>query len=214
MPDEIRVLIVDDHQVFCEALATSLSIRPGFAVVGYCSTVRDTVAAMASGAIDVVVLDYDLRVERGSAVVAWAEEHSFAGQILVLTASVLQPDALWLIQHRVAGLILKERALSDVAEAIRSVAQGGKWLDQCFLQLVMSAVSAGIRAPQGPVFNDRERSTLRHLVEGCANKEIAARLAISEAAVKSIIQKLFEKLGVRSRGHLIRVALQDYRNEL
>src|SRR5262252_8037884 len=132
MPDEIRVLIVDDHQVFCEALAASLSTQPGFTVVGHCLTVRNALAAMASEAIDVVVLDYDLRVERGSAVVAWAKEHSFQGQILVLTASVSQPDALWLIQHHVAGLILKERALSDVAEAIRSVAGRGKWLDQCF----------------------------------------------------------------------------------
>jgi two-component system nitrate/nitrite response regulator NarL len=62
--------------------------------------------------------------------------------------------------------------------------------------------------------NGRETEVLRLLVQGLANKEIAARMGISESAVKNTIQQLFGKTGVRTRGQLVRVALELYRNAL
>ncbi len=213
MPDPIRVLIVDDHEVFREALAAAL--HQHFAVIGHCATARECIEKLASEAADVVVLDYGLAVERGSAVVEWTHGHQYPGRILILTAGIASADAVWLIQHGVRGIISKERSLDDVVQAIRRVADGGNWLEESLLPAVMAAVA--VEAPAlrtTPLFTDRERKTLRLLVEGCSNKEIASRLGASEAAVKATIQKLFDKTGVRSRGHLMRLALQDYQNEL
>ena len=69
--------------------------------------------------------------------------------------------------------------------------------------------------PQGPaVFNDRQRKVLRFVLEGLSNKEIAWRLQISESYVKAILQSLFQKTGVRTRGQLVRVAFEQYENQL
>ena len=82
-----------------------------------------------------------------------------------------------------------------------------------------AAAVAGIGSPQIPereraVLNNRETEVLRLLVQGLANKEIAARMEISESAVKNTIQQLFAKTGVRTRSQLVRVALEQYRNLL
>ena len=67
---------------------------------------------------------------------------------------------------------------------------------------------------QGASLNDREAQILRLLVQGLSNKEIAARLVISESAVKNTLQQLFTKTGVRTRSQLVRVAMESYRNLL
>ncbi len=68
--------------------------------------------------------------------------------------------------------------------------------------------------PERAALNNRETEVLRLLVQGLANKEIAARMEISESAVKNTIQQLFAKTGVRTRSQLVRVALEKYRNVL
>jgi two-component system, NarL family, nitrate/nitrite response regulator NarL len=90
------------------------------------------------------------------------------------------------------------------------VAAGGTWIDR----------SAGNppkpeeAAPVQPVFNERKRKVLRFVVEGLSNKEIAWRLQISESYVKAILQNLFQKTGVRTRGQLVRVIFEQYEDEL
>ena len=81
------------------------------------------------------------------------------------------------------------------------------------------AVVAGSTSPLSEhrelaVLNNRETEVLRLLVQGLANKEIAAQMEISESTVKNTIQQLFAKTGVRTRSHLVRVALEQYRSSL
>ena len=75
-----------------------------------------------------------------------------------------------------------------------------------------SAPASGQREPG--VLSSRETEVLRLLVQGLTNKEIGARMEISESAVKNTMQQLFGKTGVRTRSQLVRVALEEYRNEL
>jgi len=65
-----------------------------------------------------------------------------------------------------------------------------------------------------PTFTERERAILRGVFEGLANKEIATRLNVSETSVKALLQQLFEKTGVRTRGQLVRIALEQYHDQL
>ena len=73
---------------------------------------------------------------------------------------------------------------------------------------------AAVLYREAPALGDRETGVLRHVVQGLANKEIAARMEISESAVKNSMQQLFGKTGVRTRSQLVRVALEQYRNIL
>lgn len=216
MSRPIRVLIVDDHAIFRETLAQALSKEPDLLVVAHHRGVQESIRTLLSEPIDVVLLDDDLGAERGSTLINWAAENHFGGQFLVVTAGLVVADALWLIRQRVAGIFLKENPLGELLQAIRAVAQGGKWLDQPFLKLAMASIADGVPVDEHPrpVLTHRERATLLYLVEGCSNKQIGERLKVTEAAVKGTIQRLFDKIGVRNRGQLISIAIQKYRNYL
>jgi two-component system nitrate/nitrite response regulator NarL len=97
-------------------------------------------------------------------------------------------------------------------ESIRTVMAGGTWLDKSFSRAEDVEEEAG--ATVQPVFNDRQRKVLRFVLEGLSNKEIAWRLQISESYVKAILQSLFQKTGVRTRGQLVRVAFEQYEHQL
>jgi two-component system nitrate/nitrite response regulator NarL len=89
---------------------------------------------------------------------------------------------------------------------------GGAWLDPSFSH--MEAESANTGRSAAPLFNDRQRKVLNFVMDGLANKEIAWRLQISESYVKAILQSLFQKTGVRTRGQLVRVAFEQYEDQL
>jgi two-component system nitrate/nitrite response regulator NarL len=91
------------------------------------------------------------------------------------------------------------------------VAAGGTWRDPSFAPLEGRET---VEPASPPVFNERQRRVLRFVLEGLSNKEIAWRLQISESYVKAILQSLFHKTGVRTRGQLVRVAFEQYEDQL
>src|SRR5690242_7025701 len=122
MVNPARLLIVDDHRMFTESLARSLSDHPEFHIVGCASTLREAEEVLSAQPVDLVILDYELHSERGSALVAWAGENRFEGLFFILTAGISDADALWLIQHDVSGVFLKDRPLAELVEALKCVA--------------------------------------------------------------------------------------------
>jgi two-component system nitrate/nitrite response regulator NarL len=104
----------------------------------------------------------------------------------------------------VAGIFLSRRR-AELTAAICVAAGGTGGYDR-----------PAVRDPSAsaPVFNERQRKVLRFVLEGLANKEIAWRLQISESYVKAILQSLFQKTGVRTRGQLVRVAFEQYEDQL
>jgi two-component system nitrate/nitrite response regulator NarL len=118
-----------------------------------------------------------------------------------------------LIRQGVAGIFLKEQPLSALAETIRKIQAGDIVFDPRYDALAGEARATGLSG-SGPKFNERQRKVLRFVLEGLSNKEIAWRLQISESYVKAILQSLFSKTGVRTRGQLVRVALEQYEDQL
>ena len=159
---------------------------------------------------DLVLLDHDLGSERASQFLPAARQIGFEGRVLVVTAWVSDNEARRLKRQGVAGIFLKEAPLGQLIESIRAVASGGTWLDG-FLTRMEAKDAEPLPAP---VFNERQRKVLRFIMEGLPNKEIAWRLQISESYVKAILQSLFQKTGVRTRGQLVRVAFEQYENQL
>jgi two-component system nitrate/nitrite response regulator NarL len=208
----LRVLLIDDHALFRESVARALGAEPGFEV-SHCASVAEALRLLETSPVDVVLLDYDLGVERGDRFLGPAKQMGFAGRVLVLTAWVSDQEARRLIRQGAAGILLKESPLEVLGEAIRTVAGGGAWLDQRFLRALAGVEAPESAQPRAPL-SDRERKLLRCLLEGLTNKEIAERLPISETAVKAALQQLFQKTGVRSRSQLVRVALEQYHDQI
>jgi two-component system nitrate/nitrite response regulator NarL len=132
--------------------------------------------------------------------------------VLVITAGVTDRQALELLDGGADGIFHKTSPPEDLIDAIRHVIRGERWLGEPYRRRLEEGVAEP--ATGAKQLTNRERQVLRAVVEGLANKEIAARLDISESSVKAALQQLFFKTGVRTRSQLVRFALERYRDEV
>ena len=206
----IRALLVDDHAIFRQGVAGALN-EPNM-IVEHCATIAEALQIVAEHPIDLVLLDHDLGSERASHFLPMARQAGFQGRVLVVTAWITETEARRLLRQGVSGIFLKHAPLEELREAIRITMAGGTFLDRSFSRAGEKPVES--TAVEEPLFNERQRRVLRAVLEGLSNKEIAWRLQISESYVKAILQSLFQKTGVRTRGQLVRVVFEQYENEL
>lgn len=181
-------------------------------VIEHCGSIREALDILSQRRFDLVLLDHDLGSERASHFVPAAREAGFEGRVLVVTAWVSENEARRLLRQGVSGIFLKHLPLEDLKEAIRTVAAGGTFLERP--STTPETDNGSTDETDMPVFTERQRKVLRFVLEGLSNKEIAWRLQISESYVKAILQSLFQKTGVRTRGQLVRVVFEQYENHL
>jgi two-component system nitrate/nitrite response regulator NarL len=203
----IRVFVVDDHALFREGLLRLLAHDSDFEVVGSSDSVQDALEKITQLPVDVLILDYDLGDENALPLVRKLREDEFKGRTLVVTAGLPHRDALEMIRLGVSGIFHKKNPPEDLARSIVEVAGGRVLIEQSYFQSLVEATDSIGRTPAQ--YTERDRHILRCLLEGCPNKEIATRLKISESAVKASLQSLFAKTGVRTRGQLVRFALEN-----
>ena len=206
---KIRLFLVDDHMLFREGLLRLLTSDERFEIVGHTGKVDDAFALLKEKPVDVLILDYDLGGQTAVTFTSQLKEAGFTGRILIVTAGLPDRDALQLIGMGISGIFHKQDSPDDLQRSIQEVAQGRVLIDQKYLQSLVQAtqpLDAGV-----PRFTERERTILRSLLQGLSNKEIAENLHSSETAVKSTLQQLFSKLGVRTRSQLVLVTLEKYR---
>jgi two-component system nitrate/nitrite response regulator NarL len=207
--ETVRILLVDDHSLFRESLSRLLESEPGFQVVGSCATASDAYTVLERERPDVVLLDYDLGSERGTAFAERAKLAGFKGGILVVTAGMTEAETLLVFESGLSGLFLKHSSPTQLIEAIHRVKQGEQWIDsRAVRSLIHGAHRKAEESEAGNLLTERERAVLKALFAGMTNKEAASALAIPETAVKWTIQRLFGKLGVRTRSQLVRIALE------
>lgn len=209
----LTVLMVDDHAMFREGLARVLEKEPGIQVVGQCASSVEALAALAQQEIGLVLLDVDLGAERALGLVLAAKRKAYAGQILVVTAGISGPEAVQLVQAGVTGIVHKHHSTRELCDAIRKVAGGEAHMEPEYLTALFRSVDR-TREPGRPRLTDRDKTVLRFIFQGLTNKEIGSHLDISEGAVKASLRLLFDKLKVRTRAQLVKVALDQYRDQL
>ena len=212
--NKTRILIVDDHMLFRESVGRLLETEQGFEV-RHCSSVSEGISTLGSWPVDVVLLDYDLGSEKGSTFLAMAHSVGYEGKTLLLTAGVSELEAVDMIRQGISGIVLKHSSPAQLSQSIREAMAGKVWFDQDYLKrAVEKALPVEDSAAQTKTFTDRERQVLSFVFQGLANKEIADRLNLSESSVKAALQQLFDKTGVRTRSQLVRIALEQYRDQL
>jgi two-component system nitrate/nitrite response regulator NarL len=140
-----------------------------------------------------------------------AESIGYRGKVLLVTAGVDENSAANLLKHGIAGVFLKHDPPSVLIDAIRHVLSGRVWLEQDFLHRIVNDKIAE-ELPSTRKLTEREEQVLVGVFQGLANKQIAERLHVTEGSVKATVQQLFQKTGVRTRGQLVRIALEQYKD--
>jgi DNA-binding NarL/FixJ family response regulator len=214
MSREIQILLVDDHGLFRESLSRILQTESDFHIAGDCASATEALAFPNLDDIDVVLLDYDLGHEQGTQFIERARNSGFPGRILMVTAGMSDGVMLRALESGCSGIFLKHSPPSRLVEAIRKVVAGEVWLDPAVTRSIIAAATGNAAAPnRAQGLTQREQAVLKGVFEGLTNKEIGARLSISESSVKAVLQQLFEKTGVRTRSQLVRIALEKHSDE-
>jgi DNA-binding NarL/FixJ family response regulator len=211
----IHILLLDDHALFRESVARLLAAEPGFDIAGHCGTMKEALQVLKQKSIDVVLLDFDLGEQDGREFIRLANAQGFKGKVLVVTAGLDRGAAMELIRRGTSGVFLKRDSAVLLAQGIRDVMAGKVWLDQELLQNAL--ITAEFATPQEnrtKPFTQREQQVLSCVFEGLANKEIAAQIGVSESSVKATLQQLFSKTGVRTRSQLVRIVLEQHRDQI
>ena len=209
--DTISILIVDDHALFRESVARLLAAQPDFEVAAHCGSVDEALQTLRQTHIDIVLLDVQLGEQDGTQFLRLAKQQGFDGRVLVVTAGIEESKVAELIHTGISGIFTKHNSVDSLAQGIRDVMAGKVWFDQKLLQ---NAITGNLSARAQGRFTQRERQVLSLVFEGLANKQIAERIGVSESSVKATLQQLFSKTGVHTRSQLVRIALEQYKDQL
>ncbi len=213
MSAPIRLFLVDDHALLLSGLAQLLNEQPDFTVTGTAESLAEAHRKLPDARPHLVLLDVDLGPHRALDFLRQTAGPERGWRVLIVTAGVSNFEAVQLVHAGVQGVFHKRHAPDDLCAAIRRVAQGDVVLEPEYLQALFAAVDPQTVDPR-PRLSEREVIVLRHLLQGLANKEIASEMGISESSVKGLLRALFERLGVRSRSQLVKVALDNYREQI
>jgi two-component system, NarL family, nitrate/nitrite response regulator NarL len=210
----IRLLLIDDHALFRESVSRLLQAEPGFEVVADCSSSAEGMRIIESREINIVLLDVDLGQERGTDLLETLHAKRFKGKVLLVTAGVNENEIPGLIRKGISGIFLKHGSPALLVQGIRETMEGKALFEQDLLRRAFGIAQESNRLQSRARLTERERRVLSYIFEGLANKQIGDRLQISESAVKASLQQLFAKTGVRTRSQLVRIALEQYRDQL
>ena len=203
-----RLLLVDDHLLFREGVGRLLASEPDFEIAGNCGASGEALEILERMPVDLILLDFDIGKDHGGQFISAARRAGYTGKILMVTAGMTAKESSLALKLGASGIFLKHNSPGSLAKAIRLVMAGEMWVDQKVIQLMVDEVQQTEEATPGPLLTEREQQVLQGVFEGLANKEIAARLGITESAVKASLQQLFQKTQVRTRSQLVRIALE------
>jgi len=210
----IRILLIDDHALFREGLARLLAYDPEFEVAAACASIEEGLAFLTQGPIDIVLLDSCLGERNGKEFLRLSREQDFSGKVLLVTAGVNEGDAAELIRAGISGIFLKRDSPGLLAQAIRHVVGGGVWFKQEQLENVINSGAPVLSEVKNDRFTKREQQVLSCVFNGFTNQRIAEQIGVSTGSVKSTLQQLFSKTGVRTRSQLVRIVLEQYKDRL
>ncbi|MFI8528265.1 response regulator [Promicromonospora sukumoe] len=198
---DVRVFLVDDHEVVRRGVADLLETEPGLVIVGEASTAREALARIPALAPDVVVLD--VRLPDGDGVAVCRDLRSRMPDLacLMLT-SFADDEALYdAILAGAAGYVLKQVRGTDLVQAVLTVAAGGSMLDSRAAARVMKRLRADAHHEPDPLaaLTEREHRILVLIGHGLTNRQIGAELFLAEKTVKNYISRIFAKLGLERR---------------
>ena len=210
--NRIRLMLLDDQALFRASLGRLLASEPGLEVAGECGNAVEALGILSASRVDVILLDLDHAIEGGDGFMSLARCNGYEGRFLILTGAADARNSAMAIRLGASGIFLKSEPPDRLMRAITDVANGSVWLDQRIVRLLadQSVDRFPPRDDRGSasVLTEREQKVLLGILAGLTNQKIGSNLSISVGSVKTSVQQLFHKAGVRTRSQLVRAALE------
>ena len=199
MPTSLRLIIADDHALFRQGLKSLLLLEPDTEVVAEIESANDVNPAVTASNCDILLLD--LQMDR------WMMEDipqlARLTNVIVLTASESAENGVRAVRLGAKGIVQKRFAIETLMMAVRSVGDGLVWMPP-----MVQTEFARQESTSGKELTPRESEIVRYVASGLRNNEVAERLSITESTVKTHLNNIFQKLGVRDRLELTHYAIK------
>jgi DNA-binding NarL/FixJ family response regulator len=214
--EPITVVIADDQRVVREGLTMVLGLMPGVEIIGTASDGEEAVALTEQLRPDVVLMD--LRMPRCDGVQATRRitESTHGTSVVVLTTYADDHSVIQALRAGACGFLTKDAASPEIAAALKAAKRGESAIDPAVQHYLVKAIARTAplawsppdeaRLPDG--LTPREAAVLTLIAEGLSNAEIAERLTVTETTVKSHINHLYGKTGVRDRAQAVAYAFR------
>ena len=195
----LRLVVADDHALFRQGLVSMLRLHPWVEVVAELERASDLVSTFERIGADVLLLD--LQMERS----ALCDVEALAARVsvVVVTATTRVEEAVAALRAGARAIVFKRFAVETLLAAIDAVVRGQMWLPADLQMEVMGQ----LQAPRVSL-TPREREVAGYVARGLRNAEVAERLEISEVTVKTHVNNIFHKLGLRDRVELALYAVR------
>jgi two-component system, NarL family, response regulator LiaR len=205
---EIRVLIVDDHEMVREGLTMLLEEADGIVVCGQAATVAQAISQAELLGPDVILLDMMLPDGDGVSVVTALKASNNPARVVILTSFADDEKIHGALQAGAIGYLLKDILRADLLAAIRAASGGRATLHPVIQAHLMQQMQQKQQASPIDALTERERDVLSAIAHGKSNKEIAATLGLTVGTVKGYISRIFGKLSVASRTEATLLAIK------
>lgn len=207
----MKIIIVDDHNLFREGLAAIIQQEPDIEIVGLVGTVLEAVEAAGNLRPDIVLMDFILPDGNGAEATRRIVENDPDCKVVFMTMSDREEDLLLAIRSGAVGYLMKNITPSKLVAALRSVQRGESALSRSMTLQLMKEFSRTeapeeSRDPALGKLTPRELEVLAELASGKSNQEIARQLFISENTVKYHVHSILGKLNLRDRKEAARFA--------
>lgn len=208
--EPIRILLVDDHRIVREGLASMLSTQPDMCVVGEAGTGTEAIVQAVRLRPDIMLLDLEMPDLDGVGVLERVRVELPDVRVIILTAYGTDERILDAIRAGAKGYLLKGAGLDEVLHAVRVAAAGGSLLEPKVAERLRDSMERMLRSGKVPTpLTERERDILTHVARGLSNKAIGDELRLAERTVKFHATIIFQKLGVSNRAEAVAKALRD-----
>lgn len=211
--EPIRVLVVDDQELFRRGLTMLLTAEPGIDVVGQAGDGEEGATLAASVAPDVVLLDIRMPRRTGLEACSAIKQAVPSAKIIMLTVSDEEADLYEAVKSGASGYLLKDSSIEEVAQAVRVVADGQSLISPSMAVKLIDEFKQMSRPEREQVgglrLTERELEVLRLVARGLNNREVAKQLFISENTVKNHVRNILEKLQLHSRMEAVMYAVKE-----
>lgn len=201
-------MLVDDHQMFVEALVLHLEAEDDIAVAGQAGTAKEGIELVRSAQPDVVLMDYDLPDMDGAAATSEVKAIRPATKVIMLTGSAEDEVLVAAIEAGCSGYVTKHNAVDEVVSAVRAAHAGEALISPAMLARLLPKIRRGYQG-LGSDITPREMEVLSALAEGLSNREIADRMTISLHTVRNYVQSLLSKLQAHSKLEAVATAVRE-----
>ena len=211
--EAVRVVVVDDQELFRRGLTMLLGVEPDIEVVGEAGDGNSAIELALETVPDVVLLDVRMPKRSGLEACVRIKEQVPSTRIIMLTVSDEEGDLYEAVKNGASGYLLKDSSIDEVAQAVRVVAEGQSLISPSMAVKLIDEFKEMARTDREqvptPRLTERELEVLRLVAKGLNNREVAKQLFISENTVKNHVRNILDKLQLHSRMEAVMYAVRE-----